>query len=559
MSLIDTLVAFVPLLGILIFIHELGHFVVAKACGVRVLTFSLGFGSAIGIGNYRLRWERGGTEYVIAWIPLGGFVKMLGEEVETSDEEAESPAVAPRPDEYLRSKNIFQKLAICFAGPAMNLLFPIVIFVGLLMVGLPRAASVVGTVDPTSPAALAGIQVGDRLVSIDGTPMRYWSDVDSAVVAATTGALEVEAERDGANFTVTIPVVAYKGVDELGQAEKRGWIGIENERRRPLIAVPDPNSAAAQAGLVSGDLVVKVNEVETLDWNGFIGAFAASSGGPVVLGVLRGADAVDPLAIELPGTGTLEERGVFPGAVLVAAVAEGSAADDAGIQAGDLLLSLDGSFLWGFKVFTERVRASEGREFQLSYARKGEVFSVGLQPRLTRRDIGLANMTEDVFLVGIVSHRSLLPGAREIEQYDNPFEALPRAMELTWEMTSSFLRGLGLMFTGDVGMGGIAGPIGIAQVARTSLDYGFRAYLSVMMLISINLGIVNLLPIPVLDGGQALIYIVEGIKRSPISRRTRGIIQSVGAMAVLMLMAVALGNDIGRNWSSFLGWLRGEL
>lgn len=559
MALIDTLIAFIPLLGILIFVHELGHFLVAKACGVRVLTFSLGFGPAIGFGNFRLRWEHGGTEYVIAWIPLGGYVKMLGEELEIQGEEPEAEVVAARPDEYLNSKNTFQKLAISFAGPAMNLGFPVVIFVCLLMVGLPRAASVVGTVEPSSPAALAGIEAGDRLVSIDGVSMRDWSDVTSAIGAVMTGALEVEAERDGVNFTVEIPIATQTGLDELGQIEERGWIGIQNDRRQPLVAIPDPSSAAAQAGLLSGDFVVKVNETDTLDWNALVDAVAASDGGTMVLGVLRGADAVEPLAIELSGPGTLEERGVLPGAVLVANVAEDSAAHDAGVQVGDLLLSMDGRLLGSFKALTEIVRSSEGRELQLVYARKGEVFSVGLAPRLTTRDIGLAHMTEDVYLIGIGSHGAQLPGVREIEQYGNPFEALPRATELTWEMTRSFLKGLSLMFSGGVGMDSIAGPIGIAQIARTSLDYGWHAYLSVMMLISINLGIINLLPIPILDGGQALIYMVEGIKRSPISIRSRGIIQSIGAVLVLSLMALAVGNDIVRSWSSFLGWLRGEL
>ena len=147
------LFAFVAMLGVLIFVHELGHFLVAKACGVRVLKFSLGFGSPIGIGRYRLRWERNGTEYVAAWFPLGGFVKMLGE---NPDEEDSSEALS-NPDEAMNNKPIWQRLAIVFAGPAMNLLLPVLIFTVQLGIGIPRGAPVVGTVEPASAGAEAGL------------------------------------------------------------------------------------------------------------------------------------------------------------------------------------------------------------------------------------------------------------------------------------------------------------------------------------------------------------------------------------------------------------------
>ena len=138
------------------FVHELGHFVVAKLCGVRVLKFSLGFGSALGIGSYRLRWERSGTEYVVAWIPLGGYVKMLGEQLHDAGED-EPPVPDARPDEYMSAKPVWQKLCISFAGPAMNLLLPVVIFMGVFAWGVPQPVAVVGTVERPSPAAEAGL------------------------------------------------------------------------------------------------------------------------------------------------------------------------------------------------------------------------------------------------------------------------------------------------------------------------------------------------------------------------------------------------------------------
>ena len=183
MTVLSYLAAFVPMLGILIFVHELGHFVVAKLCGVRVLKFSLGFGPPIGIGRFRLRWVRNGTEYVVAWFPLGGFVKMLGENLAIQGEDP--PEIDAAPDEYLEAKPTWQKLSITLAGPAMNLLLPVLAYTAVLFVGLPRLAAVVGMVDAGSPAALAGVRPGDRVLSIEGESVGWWDEVDDVVRDAT--------------------------------------------------------------------------------------------------------------------------------------------------------------------------------------------------------------------------------------------------------------------------------------------------------------------------------------------------------------------------------------
>jgi len=554
MALIDTLIAFIPMLGILIFVHELGHFLVARACGVRVLTFSLGFGPAVGFGDYRLRWERGGTEYRVAWIPLGGYVKMLGEELDVQGEQPDPEVIGAAPDEFLNSKGMWQKLAISFGGPAMNLVFPVFLLVIALMIGMPRASSVVGTVDSASPAARAGLEPGDRLLAINGTPMRFWEDVEDAVRGATAGSLQVDVERDGDVIGIAVPVEVRSGLNELGLIEERGWIGIANSRLAPLVAVSDPNSPAAVAGLLAGDLVVKVGGVETLDWTGLVDALTANAGQLVTIEVLRGAEAAESIAIDIVASANLAELGVLPASVLVATVVEGSAAADSGIRPGDLLLSVDGREISSFRAFSDMVRSSDGRELGIGYARGGEVFFVSIRPRLETRDTGFANITEDVYVVGVSSHSTVLPGEYETEQYSNPFAALPRATELSWRMTVSFLKGLSEIFSGNVSIDTIAGPIGIAQVARTTLDYGWYAYFSMMMFISINLGVANLLPIPVLDGGQMLIYLAEGIKRSPLSRRTREIVMSVGLVMILMLMTVAIGNDLIRSVPGWLGY-----
>jgi len=222
--------AFVLMLGVLIFVHELGHFLAAKACGIRVLKFSLGFGSPVGIGRFRMRWVRGHTEYVVGWIPLGGFVKMLGEQ---PDPETDSE-LAAHPTETLDAKPLWQKLIVIFAGPAMNLLLPVAIYTGILAVGFPQADTAIGEVEADSPAAAAGLQPNDRVTAIDGTPVQWWRrpndrvtaidgtpvqwwrQVNDAFSAHTSGELAIQYERDGVEETARLPIESRQRSDVFG-------------------------------------------------------------------------------------------------------------------------------------------------------------------------------------------------------------------------------------------------------------------------------------------------------------------------------------------------------
>ena len=164
-------------------------------------------------------------------------------------------------------------------------------------------------------------------------------------------------------------------------------------------------------------------------------------------------------------------------------------------------------------------------------------------------------MEEDIYQIGLAAAVSSLPGARSVQKLRNPIESLPRAIGMTWQMTTEYLQGLGKLFTGEVGTDKLSGPIGIARIARKSLDRSWLDYLSMMMLISINLGILNLLPIPILDGGQAVIYGIEGIKRSPLSIRSREIATSIGLGLLALLMGRAFWNDLTPTWLKFVSWL----
>jgi regulator of sigma E protease len=544
--------AFALLLGVLIAVHELGHFLAAKFCGVRVLKFSLGFGSPIGFGRYRMRWERGGTEYVIGWIPLGGFVKMLGEQ--PGEEDSAEAQVAY--DETLGAKKTWQKLLIVFAGPAMNLLLPVFVFVGTLWVGMDREAAVVGTVERGSPAAEAGLRPADEILAVGDRPVRFWSDVEKEVRAQPRGRLDLRLRRAGEEFAVSIEVEQRARLDEFNMASDVGWVGLHYWPQAPVVGIPESGSPAALSGLRSGDRVLAVAEEPVDDWAGFAAAYegyGSASTVPFRVEAVSGDDET-PREIEVPALGDVQRLGVIP-AVIISQVFEDQPAARAGFESGDLILSVDGAPVGSFGSFADTVAASEGRPLTIGFARHGQAQATTVAAEL--RTIEPApGIEQERYLIGITTEPIRLPGATLIERVRNPLVAFPRAVGLTVETTSLFLRGFGRLVTGQISSKNIGGPIEIGRQAHLAMQRGWETYLRLMIFISINLGILNLLPIPVLDGGQALVFMVEGVKRSPLSLRTREAMQQVGVLLLVTLMMFALWNDVTRNWTRFFDWFR---
>jgi regulator of sigma E protease len=266
---------------------------------------------------------------------------------------------------------------------------------------------------------------------------------------------------------------------------------------------------------------------------------------------------LEEFALSLPPIASLHELGLLPATILVAYVTPDRPAALAGLLPGDLVLSVDGAAIGSFESFVSIVQTSGGRELEIAFSRDGFVRTLRLRAReeTVAGPYEIEGMEERVYQIGLAAAVSSLPGARSVQQLRNPIESLPRAFEMSWQMTREYLQGLGKLFTGEVGTDKLSGPIGIARIARKSLDRGWLDYLSMMMLISINLGILNLLPIPILDGGQAMIYSIEGIKRSPLSIRSREIATSIGFGLLVLLMGRAFWNDLTPTWLKFVSWL----
>jgi regulator of sigma E protease len=370
-------------------------------------------------------------------------------------------------------------------------------------------------------------------------------------------------------------------------------VGIGHRRLAAIVGVPQESSAAARAGLRSGDRVISVGDVEVEDWQALARVHAAAAQTvrergkesvlwqvqrhvvPVIPPAEHADDAdedsesssdsardktapvFEEHAIFVDPSPTLKALGLLPATILVAYVTPDRPAALAGLQPNDLVLSVDGVPIGSFESFVSIVQTSGGRELEIAFSRAGRVRTVRLRAReeTVAGPYEIEGMEEKVYQIGLAAGLSSLPGSSSVQQIRNPIVSLPRAFEMSWQMTTEYLVGLGKLFTGEVGTDKLSGPIGIARIARKSLDRGWLDYLSMMMLISINLGILNLLPIPILDGGQAVIYGIEGIKRSPLSMRSREIATSIGFGLLLLLMGRAFWNDLTPTWLKFVSWL----
>ncbi|WP_025120884.1 MULTISPECIES: sigma E protease regulator RseP [unclassified Serratia (in: enterobacteria)] len=448
-SVLWNLVAFIIALGILITVHEFGHFWVARRCGVRVERFSIGFGRAL----WR-RTDRQGTEYVIAMIPLGGYVKMLDERVET---------VAPElRHEAFNNKTVCQRAAIVSAGPIANFLFAILAYWIVFIIGVPSYRPVIGEITPQSIAANAEISPGMELKSVDGIETPDWESVRLALVTKIGDAqTEVEIAPFGSSQKVS------KTLD------LRHW-SFE----------PDKEDPVRSLGMVPR--------------------------GPQIESVL-------------------------------AEVQAGSAAQKAGLQAGDRIVKVDGQLLGRWVTLVKRIHNAPGQPLVLEIERNGAPLSLTLIP-----DTKPVGKDKAVGFAGIIPKVIPLPDEyKTIRQY-GPFSALYQAGDKTWQLMHLTVSMVGKLITGDVKLNNLSGPISIAQGAGASAEVGFVYYMMFLALISVNLGIINLFPLPVLDGGHLLFLAIEKLKGGPVSERVQDYSYRIGSILLVLLMGLALFNDFSR-------------
>ena len=541
--LVQNILAFLLLIGPLIFFHELGHLIAAKLVGVKAVRFSIGFGPAL------ISKRIGETEYCLAPIPLGGYVQMLGQFGEVRGPEA---------DRALPNKPLWARYFVYLAGPLANLVLPFVVYFFYFVVTTTMVdPAVVGTVLPGTAAEEAGLRQGDRIVAIDGRDVRGWEDMQKRISASPEEELEVQLERDGKRLDRIITPKKLVRRNQLGVPEAFGRLGVSPIFFAPEIGIVDRGSPAYDGGLRTGDVITSVNGEPVRTSEELERMVQVTSGAGVQLTYLRpraqpGPPGVTYLWYEsrharlLPRKGGTSPSGILSAQSFVRHVAPGSPAAEAGLKPGERILSLNGEplRLWSQVNDTFNADPDAPVRFEVESPENDTVRFVS---------ISLAERTW-TDLVG-QERKSKWHGARGFEKADRaPPEPLrgrftysvSRAFDQTLSVTSAIWTGVVRIATFDLGLDELQSVVGIYVVAGSAYEQGPGPFLLMLAFISINLFVINLLPIPVLDGGHILFFTIEAVRRKPLSQRFREIASAAGLVVIILLLLIAIRNDIIR-------------
>ncbi len=449
-TFITSALALIVTLGILIAFHEFGHFWTARKLGVKVLRFSIGFGKPLWLRRY----GPDQTEFVIAAIPLGGFVKMLDErENEVPEEEAHRA---------FNRQSVWRRFAIVAAGPIFNFIFAIAAFWLMYLIGVPGVAPIIGEVKPDSPAAVAGFHVGDRITEVNGIQTPTWAVVRINMLDAALGDDDIAVRVEDADGNTQQLQLSLLGVpSEVKQKNLLGHLGVLPVR--PVLPATlgelSPDGPAALSGLKTGDHILRVDDETVTDWMALV----------------------------------------------------------------------------------DVVRAHPDQALDIEFERNGVVQSLKVKTASHQTD------TETIGRIGAApSPPGPLPPELMAREEYSLFEGVGVAVAKTWQLSSLTLRMIGKMIVGEVSVKNLSGPITIATYAGYTASAGVTAFLYFLAVVSISLGVLNLLPIPLLDGGHLMYYLVEMVKGKPLSDAVQLKLQHVGIAFLFMLMSLALYNDVMR-------------
>ena len=534
---------FVILLGVLITVHELGHFLIAKWLNVKVLRFSIGFGPKI------VGFTRGETEYRIAWIPLGGYVKMAGELPgdEVSPEDAARGFLAQPP---------WKRALIVVGGPLFNLIFPILVYF-FVFVGSQQALSTqIRHVEPGLPAAMAGIEPGDRVLAVEGEKVVTFSQLLERLEGRADQPTRLTVQRGDKTLDTTLtPARAF--IAEVLASDTRGRIGISPISPAPVIGVP-AGSPAEKAGLRTFDRIVSINghpipdllELRDIlrDATGTLEVVVARTAALDTPGVPAAIPEMITARIErLPGDGP-EALGAERSSLYLSYVYPGGPAAQAGLKRGDRLVSVNGKPLSSFEGFQVAIGQAGTQPFTLEWRSGAELKSARIaRGKFEHTDAAGQKMKTDG--IGVASSTGLAVEKPKVDMVTveiGPAEAVARAARMVPDVTLKTLKVVAALVTGDVPFSSLGGPVMIYGLASRATTEGLDYFLNLMALISVNLGVMNLLPIPILDGFALLAAIWEGVRRRPIPTRVREIANMVGLAMLVILMALAMRNDLLR-------------
>ena len=450
MGVLHTVLALIVTLGILVTVHEYGHFWVARRCGVKVLKFSVGFGKPL------YRWfDKTGTEYAVAWIPLGGYVSMLDER-EGNVPEEEKPYA-------FNQQSVWKRIAIVAAGPVANFILAVLAYWVLFFSGTSALAPVVGAVQPGSPAYEAGIQPESELISIDGEAVFSWQDAGMQLLS-----------RVGDTGQIRIITQEWQGHRQQEHA-----VSVD----RWLAGTKEPNPLAA-------------------------------------IGIAPFSPHIESV---------------------IGRVLPDGAAQGAGLKVGDRIVTANGEPVVDWMHWVTLVQSSPDQQMRLEIERQGDLHSLSITPALRHLDDG-----REIGYIGAAAQPGQWPEGMVREVRYGVLESVSHAVTKTADMIVLTLDSIGKMVVGLISVENLSGPITIAQVASDSAKGGFESFLTFLAYISISLGVLNLLPIPVLDGGHLMFYLVEAITRRPVPEKAQQFGLRLGMMLLGGLMIIAFYNDLMR-------------
>ncbi|MDN7135023.1 sigma E protease regulator RseP [Pseudidiomarina terrestris] len=447
LDIIWSLGAFVVTLGVLVTFHEFGHFWVARKCGVKVLTFSVGFGKAF--------WQRtgkDGTVYQLSRIPLGGYVRML-------DERVDDVKPADR-DKSFNSKSVGQRAAIIAAGPAANFLLAVVVLWGMFVIGVPSVKPMLGSVTPNSIAAQADWPTPAEIISVNGSETEDWQQVNLAFASAlgedkATVTVRDEQQR---TRTLTLDISSWR----LGNEQMPTFMALGLQPYQPEVFTE-------------------------LDY-----------------------------------------------------VQENSPAAEAGLQEGDKIVAFDGTLMSDWSQIRDAILAVPGAEVEMTVER--QQVEQTIQVTIGEREVN----GQTYGYLGVEPRREAYPEAYRFVQQYGIVDGLVKGAERTWELMVLSVKMIGKLITGTVSVTNLSGPVAIAEGAGVSASYGLVYFLGFLALISVNLGIINLVPLPMLDGGHLMFLAIESVRKKEVSERVQEISYRIGGALIFALMAIAISNDVLR-------------
>lgn len=535
--------SFLILLAVLVAVHEFGHFIVAKWLGVKVLKFSIGFGPKI------LGFTKGETEYKISLLPLGGYVKMAGE----------VPGEEVSPEDLKRSflhQAPWKRFLIVAAGPAVNLVFPILVYFFVFLGSTQAIAPKLAAVEPGLPAAQAGLLAGDRVLAIDGQPVQTFEEIRDRLKNLSDKPTQVTVDRNGEQLTKTvIPAVGFE-VDPMERVPQ-GFLGIGATKRPPIVGVQEKSPAHA-AGLRTFDRVISLNGQPVKDEEALL-ALAKGANGNLDLHVLRSSELALPgvsaevqktVRISVPHKSGEEllALGVERHDLYISKVVKESPAFEAGLAEGDRVVEADGKPIQSSLQLSLILQRLSEKPFRLKVRRGDQERTLALSQRKLKVKDELGNevpVVQPGFLLGSRTDVEQ-PEMEKVTVHIGPAEALRRSFKILPEVIRKTALVIPALLTGKVPFASVGGPIMMYQLASRAAEVGINRFLELMAVISVNLGIMNLLPIPVLDGFGLLSAVWEGIRRKPIPLRAREIANMVGLAMLVLLMLAVMRNDVTR-------------